>query len=161
MVTLPTDSSAYGTDISQLDVTCTSYKERTSCFSFRFNEIVRLMFLTESFTWEELPATDPETGSLTMAGWIPRLQAITIRFIYFIPVFHLSYGIARIVLLAKRPLPYNSWYPFDTTISPTYELIFISQVTTYYRTVTFLSHQYTDLVNTKSTSLSVFSHTCN
>jgi hypothetical protein len=97
------------------------------------------MLLTESFTWEELPTTDPETGSSAMAGWIPRLQAITIRFTYFVPVFHVSYSIARIVLLAKRPLPYNSWYPFDTTISPTYELTFITQVTIYYRTVTFLS----------------------
>jgi hypothetical protein len=98
------------------------------------------MFLTESFTWEELPATDTETGSLTMAGWIPRVQAIIKRVNYFIAVFHVSYTTIRIVLSAKRPLPYNSWYPFDTTISPTYELTFIAQVTLRYKIITFFSH---------------------
>jgi hypothetical protein len=87
------------------------------------------MLLTEPFTWEELPNTDTETGSLTMAGWIPRVQTITRRIIQFVPIFHLSFTVIRAALLAKRPLSYNTWYPFDTSLSPTYELINITQVT--------------------------------
>jgi hypothetical protein len=90
------------------------------------------MFLTESFTWEELPNTDPETGSLMMAGLIPRVQKFTSSIIFFISTLHLTFTICRAVLLAKRPLSYNTWYPFDTSLSPTYELINITQVTIYY-----------------------------
>jgi hypothetical protein len=129
MFTLPSNHLAYNTDdFSQLDITFTRYKIRTCSFRFRCNAIGRLMYLTESFTWEELPTTDPETGSLTMAGWIPRVQSITRRIIYFIPIFHLSFTVFRAAVSTKRPLSYNTWYPFDTSLSPAYELINITQV---------------------------------
>jgi hypothetical protein len=98
------------------------------------------MFLTESFTWEELPNTDPETGSLMMAGWIPRVQKITSSIAFFMPAFHLTYTISRAVMLAKRPLSYNTWYPFDTSFSPTYELINVTQVTIYYKYNSYLPY---------------------
>jgi hypothetical protein len=103
------------------------------CFRLRFDAIERLIFLTEFFTWEELPNTDPETGSLMMAGWIPRLQKITSSILLFLPIFVLTSTISRAVMLAKRPLPYNTWYPFDTSFTPTYELITITQVMIYYK----------------------------
>jgi hypothetical protein len=79
--------------------------------------------------WEELPATNPETDSLTMAGWIPRVQLIAKRIIQFIIVFHSTYTTIRMAVLENRPLSYNGWYPFDTSVSPTYEVVNFTQVT--------------------------------
>jgi hypothetical protein len=86
------------------------------------------MYFTEPFTWEELPTTVPETGSLTMAGWIPRVQLIGKRIIQFLIVFHSIFTSARIILLENRPLSYNGWYPFNTSVSPAYELVNFTQV---------------------------------
>jgi hypothetical protein len=87
------------------------------------------MYLTESFTWEELPTTNPETGSLTMAGWIPRVKLIAKRFIQLIIAFHSTYTTIRMAVLENRLLSYNGWYPIDTSVSPTYQVVNFTQVT--------------------------------
>jgi hypothetical protein len=37
------------------------------------------MDLTDSFTWEDLPTRDADTGHLTAAGLIPRINVFTMR----------------------------------------------------------------------------------
>jgi len=86
------------------------------------------MVLTESFTWEELPTRDVETGSLTMAAWIPRIQLIGKRIIQSVIVFHSTFTSIRMAVLPNRPLSYNGWYPFNTSVSPIYELVNFTQV---------------------------------
>jgi hypothetical protein len=86
------------------------------------------MSFTESFTWEELPTRDPETGSLTMAGWIPRIQVFGKIFMQFAMTIHCILTAIRTLMLDNRPLSYNAWYPFDTVASPTHELVNLTQV---------------------------------
>jgi hypothetical protein len=43
------------------------------CFRLRIKIIERAMDVTDSFTWEDLPTRDADTGHLTAAGWIRSL----------------------------------------------------------------------------------------
>ena len=85
------------------------------------------MDLTDSFTWEDLPTTDADTGHLTAAGWIPRINLISTRAATVIIFIHFAQSTIRIV--KNHETVSIAWYPFDWTVSPYYELVNISQVT--------------------------------
>jgi hypothetical protein len=87
------------------------------------------MDLTDSFTWEDLPSTDAETGHLTAAGWIPLFKKISTRIYIVFAWFHFIQSTIRIV--TNHDTIIVAWYPFDWTVSPYYELVNISQVTAY------------------------------
>jgi hypothetical protein len=84
------------------------------------------MDLTESFTWEDLPTRDAETGHLTAAGWIPRIKKYSGRVVPSLLCFHTIQSTIRIVTNHETIL--IAWYPFDWTVSPYYELVIFSQV---------------------------------
>jgi len=85
------------------------------------------MDLTDSFTWEDLPTRDADTGHLTAAGWIPHITMYTGRAAIAIICFHIVQSTIRMVTNHETMLV--AWYPFDWTVSPYYELVNISQVT--------------------------------
>jgi hypothetical protein len=87
-----------------------------------------MLRLTDAFVWEDLPTADPVTGFLTMAAWIPRIQKLTNIIFTTAVVFHVVQTTIRFTLTDDRPFMFGTWYPFDATKSPTYELINISQV---------------------------------
>jgi len=84
------------------------------------------MDLTDSFTWEDLPTTDADSGHLTAAGWIPLIKTYNIRAAVMIMVFHTVQS--SICILTNHETIIPAWYPFDWTVSPFYELVIISQV---------------------------------
>jgi len=84
------------------------------------------MDLTNSFTWEDLPTRDADTGHLAVAGWIPLIKTYAIRAAILIVTFHYVQAPIR-MLIDHEPL-IIAWYPFDWTVSPYYEMVFISQV---------------------------------
>ena len=96
-------------------------------FRFRQRSIERTMDLTDSFTWEDLPTRDADTGHLTAAGWIPLIQKYTNRVAVVTLAFHCVQSTIRI--LKSQETMFIAWYPFDWTVSPFYELVNISQVT--------------------------------
>jgi hypothetical protein len=85
------------------------------------------MDLTDSFTWEDLPTTDADTGHLTAAGWIPLILKYSKSAAIAILCFHTLQSTIRI--LTNHETIIMAWYPFDWTVSPFYELVNISQVT--------------------------------
>ena len=87
------------------------------------------MDLTDSFTWEDLPNTDADTGHLTAAGWIPLTMKYSRNAAIVIFCFHTVQSTTRIVKNHETIL--IVWYPFDWTVSPFYELANISQVIVY------------------------------
>jgi len=87
-----------------------------------------MMRLTDAFIWEDLPTREPDTGSLAMVAWIPRIQRVLTLVMYSAVITHLAQSILRILLDGDRSLLYSAWYPFDTTKTPAYELISIVQV---------------------------------
>jgi hypothetical protein len=97
------------------------------CFRLRQRSIERALDLTDSFTWEDLPTRDADTGHLTAAGWIPLTLKYNRNVTIAILCFHSVQSTIRIVTNHERIL--TAWYPFDWTVSPYYELVNISQVT--------------------------------
>jgi hypothetical protein len=93
---------------------------------FRKNKFEELIHLTEFFSWEELPFTDPETGLRTFAGFITVIQKTVKNVFMFTTVYHVIHTSVRI--LTSRDMVHEAWYPFDASRSPVYELILISQV---------------------------------
>jgi ABC-type uncharacterized transport system permease subunit len=99
------------------------------CLRLRQHSIERAMDLTGSFTWEDLPTSDPDTGHLTAAGWIPRINMFTSRAGIAVILFHFTQSTIRIV--TNHETLFIAWFSFDWTVSPFYELFNISQVTTF------------------------------
>jgi hypothetical protein len=97
-------------------------------YRFRKAALGRMLRLTDAFIWEDLPRTDRDTGSLTMAAWIPRVQRMSFFITSFATTFHVIQSSVRLLISEDRPMLYGTWYPFDTTKSPTYELTNIAQV---------------------------------
>jgi hypothetical protein len=97
-----------------------------SRYSYRKRDLERLLGLTDSFTWEELPTRDPETGHLTKTGHIPIIQKLT----KYVPVtligYHVTQSTLRIVL--SHDMVFTTWYPFDASVSPVYEIANLTQV---------------------------------
>jgi len=97
------------------------------CFRFRKRSIERAMDLTDSFTWEDLPTRNADTGHLTAAGWIPLIRMFSTRAAVMLALFHSVQSAIR--MATNHETVYIVWYPFDWTVSPFYELVNISQVT--------------------------------
>jgi hypothetical protein len=97
-----------------------------SRYSYRKRDIELLLSLTDSFTWEELPTRDPATGYLTKAGYIPIIQKLTKFLPTFILGFHIVQSTFRVALYHDMVL--TSWYPFDISESPIYEIVNLTQV---------------------------------
>jgi hypothetical protein len=104
------------------------YDYQFSLFFFRLRsrDIYKLITLTDSFTWEELPTRHPDTGHTTKAGYIQKIPFIGKYAATFILVFHCIQCTVRMV--RSREMIYSKWYPFDVTVSPAYELANLSQV---------------------------------
>jgi hypothetical protein len=100
------------------------------CSSWRLRGFERLLRLTESFTWEDLPTRDPHTGHRTLVGWIPHLQEV-MKYVYaFTALYHLVQSGVR--MYVSHELMYSAWYPFDTVSSPGYEIAILMQVILYF-----------------------------
>jgi hypothetical protein len=84
------------------------------------------MDLTDSFTWEDLPTRDADSGHLTAAGWIPLTSKYGKTLAIAALCIHAVLSTIRIV--TNHETLFVVWYPFDWTVSPFYELVNISQV---------------------------------
>jgi len=89
------------------------------------------MDLTDSFTWEDLPTRDADSGQLTAAGWIP----LTMKYSRSAAIAIISFHTVQLTVLivTHHETILIVWYPFAWTVSPFYELVNISQVI-YYKT---------------------------
>jgi hypothetical protein len=119
------------------------------CLRFRQQSIERAMDLTDRFMWEDLPTRNTDTGHLTAAGWIPLTMKHSRLVCMGILCFHFAQSTVRIV--TNHETLFIAWYPFDWTVSPFYELVNISQVTTFKTEFSLISFysilNLTDLVN--------------
>jgi hypothetical protein len=88
-----------------------------------------MLRITDAFIWEDLPRINPDTGYLAMVAWIPRIQKVTTFITSFVLIFHVIQNSIRFSTSDDHPMIYETWYPFDSTKSPAYELTNIAQVT--------------------------------
>jgi hypothetical protein len=75
----------------------------------------------DSFTQEDLPNRDPDTGNLTKAGYTPLIQLLTMYAALIKTVFHFTQSAHR--MLSKHELTYTSWFPFDISVTTVYVII--------------------------------------
>jgi hypothetical protein len=97
-----------------------------SHYSYSKSNIENLLTLTDSFTWEELPTRDRDTGHLTKAGYIPIIQSLTKYSLMLALVFHNIQCAVRMVM--SNDMIYTNWYPFDVSVSPAFEIANLTQV---------------------------------
>ena len=95
-------------------------------YSYRKRDIELLLRLTDSFTWEELPTKDPDTGYLTKAGYIPIIQRLAKYVFWFTISFHFIQSTVRMVI--SREMFLTSWFPFDLSATSVYICANITQV---------------------------------
>jgi hypothetical protein len=130
---------------------CTILMNTNSHYSYRKRDIEHLLTLTDSFTWEELPTRDPDTGYLTKAGYIPIIQTLAA----YIPValvgFHLIHSTVRIVL--NHDMVYTTWYPFEASVSPVFEIANLTQVIIPLIFFNFLEHTFYQNQNGKFSNI--------
>ncbi|KAJ4437203.1 hypothetical protein ANN_17338 [Periplaneta americana] len=81
---------------------------------FQRRTIERLLEHVESFTWEDMPLRDVETGEVTMAGYVPKIKTIAKGLVPFLYGVHITQSCVRVILY--RELMYDTLYPFDTSI---------------------------------------------
>jgi hypothetical protein len=98
------------------------------CCRFRTSAAERLIRGTEAFNWESLPKNHPDTGSLTMAGWISFLDTIIRRTVASMMVYLVGHTVFSLLISNKHILLFNAWFPFDWSVSPVYQLINLQQV---------------------------------
>jgi len=70
--------------------------------------MVRMLRLTDAFIWEDLPTTDPVTGSLTMASWIPRIQKFKTIITTTVTAFNFAQITIRFTISDDRPFTYGN-----------------------------------------------------
>jgi hypothetical protein len=95
-------------------------------YSYYKRDIEHLLSLTDSFTWEELPTRDPDTGHITKAGYIPFIQSLHKYIFVFGFSFHMTQSTVRV--LSNHEMILTSWLPFDTSATPVYAFTNIAQV---------------------------------
>jgi hypothetical protein len=95
-------------------------------YSYRQPDIQHLLRITNSFTWEEMPTRDPDTGNLTKSGYIPKMQNVSAYIITLSIIFHTVQSAVRMAL--DHDMPFTKWYPFDASVSPIYEIALLTQV---------------------------------
>lgn len=93
------------------------------------NGVRNLLNMAKRFTWSELQTRDSNTGSLTMAGWIQRIQPMMWRLNFCDWGTHFLYFVLRGVVGNGKPFFFNTWFPLDTDDIATYTLVIIMQVT--------------------------------
>jgi hypothetical protein len=96
------------------------------CYSYRKRDLERLLSLTDSFTWEELPTRDPNTGYTTRAAYVPKILSLARYYPALVLLIHFPQSIVRMV--TRREMMITKWYPFDSSLSPMYELVNLTQV---------------------------------
>ena len=93
------------------------------CFCYhtlrlRTRQLQDLLILAEDFTWDDLPAVG-------MASYIPMIRKLTWRSVIAVLCSHGVQLISRFSTEDERPLMFNSWFPFNTSQSPAFELLYV------------------------------------
>jgi hypothetical protein len=86
------------------------------------------MGLAATFEWEELQNKRHADGNFKMTNLLPAIKPVSLRILTIFFTCHICYTGLRLALGEDRPLSINAYYGFNTSNSPQYELINVSQV---------------------------------
>ena len=94
----------------------------------RKDAVFRLVVLTDSFTWDENPLLNEDTGNSSMTSWISRMNQISRNISFSMWGYFICQEIVQLLIIENPPLLLPGWFPFDTNSSPGYEIATLFQV---------------------------------
>ena len=96
--------------------------------SFQTRATEHVMRLAAAFTWEDLQNKTRPDVSFKMTNLLPLIKPATLRILIIFFGCHTCYISLRLWLGDNRPLSINAYYGFNTSSSPLYEIVNVSQV---------------------------------
>jgi len=96
--------------------------------SFQTRATEHLMRLAAAFTWEQLQDKTRPDVSFKMTNLLPLIKPATLRILIIFFGCHTCYISLRLWHGDNRPLSINAYYGFNTSSSPLYEIVNVSQV---------------------------------
>lgn len=87
-----------------------------------------LMRLAAAFKYEDLHVKSSADNSFRMTALLSAIKPATFKVLVISLGYHTCYLILRLVVRKDRPLAINAYYGFQTSNSPIYEMINLSQV---------------------------------
>jgi len=91
-----------------------------------------LMRLAASFKYEDMKSRSSADDSFRMTALLSVIKPATVKVLILSLGYHTCYLILRLVMRNDRPLAINAYYGFNTSGSPIYEMINLSQVSLYF-----------------------------
>jgi hypothetical protein len=88
----------------------------------------KLLRLAAAFKFEDLQVQTPAGDSFRMTALLSSIKPATTKILIVSLGYHTCYLLLRLAIRKDRPLAINAYYGFDTSISPVYEMINLSQV---------------------------------
>jgi hypothetical protein len=81
-----------------------------------------------AFKWEDLQTKTLIDSNFKMTNLLSAIKPVSLRILAVFFSCHICYISLRLALGENRPLSINAYYGFNTSSSPLYEVINVSQV---------------------------------
>ncbi|XP_021941208.1 odorant receptor 2a-like [Zootermopsis nevadensis] len=97
------------------------------CIRFQKKALERMMHLASAFKYEDPQIRTPADNSFRMTALLTAIKPASLKVLAVSLGYHTFYIIIRLVAREDRPLAINAYYGIDTSNSPFYEIINLSQ----------------------------------
>ena len=87
-----------------------------------------LMRLAAAFEYEDMKSRSSADERFRMTTLLSVIKPATLKILIISLGYHTCYIVLRLVMRKDRPMAINAYYGFNTTSSPIYEMINLSQV---------------------------------
>jgi len=87
-----------------------------------------LMRLAAAFKYEDMKSSSSADDRFRMTALLSVIKPATVKILILALGYHTCYLILRLVMKKDRPMAINAYYGFNTSSSPIYEMINLSQV---------------------------------
>lgn len=101
-------------------------------FRFEGKAMENLMRLAAAFKYEDMRSRSSADDSFRMTALLSAIKPVTLKVLIGSLGCHTCYLILRLVVRKDRTLVFNAYYGFNTSSSPIYEMINLSQVSIYF-----------------------------
>jgi hypothetical protein len=91
-----------------------------------------LMRLAAAFKYEDVKSRSSADDKFRMTALLSAIKPATLKVLIISLGCHTCYLILRLVVRKDRPMAINAYYGFNTSSSPIYEMINLSQVSLYF-----------------------------
>jgi hypothetical protein len=91
-----------------------------------------LMRLAAAFKYEDMESRSSSDDNFRMTALLSVIKPVTLKVLIISLGSHTCYLLLRLAVRKDRPLAINAYYGFNTSSSPIYEIINLSEVSLYF-----------------------------